>query len=583
MSEQFNVQDFSLIKTNTNSIYNAFKHENKSSSFTWFVLKTMFEVDNDTINESITDTSFVGNHKGHDRGLDVVYIEDIEEDDKKEIHFFNIKYTEDVNKSRNNNFPSNEIDKVVTSIDDIFQLKIKSFDNCNLKLKDKIVEVTDIIQGDPNSYKIILHFCSNYYKGMANDELSRAKNRLNKYRNLDIVEDTLSSIVQRILINEKEIVNGKVQYSINNGFIKTDGNSRALIFSINAVDLLSLVSKNSDIRKEPSVDDLEKLKFFGIDDDAFDMNIRKYQKKRNRINKNIKDTAVSDERKKVFYYNNGITVICDKFSYGDTSSTVLTIENLQVVNGCQTVHSLYDALLQDDQKLKNVDLLCRLYEITDKDTYLKIAEFTNSQTKVTGRDLKSNDEVQRKLDHELSILGFTYERKKVQHNPSDDLSSVIDSEKLGQLLMAYNNNMPGKAKNRKVLIFGEEYENIFHDKLTAEEAIEIIDIYKKIELKRIGIEKKIKTDDKLFERYHFIVYSSFYILYTLSKIKFKNQLSNGQILEKFDEFYKISLRIISRYLSDQKKQLKERYSASSIFKNQALKDYIDKSKLTEIN
>jgi hypothetical protein len=515
MISDYNYQDYAIIKANTEKIMKTKSHNLLSDSFTWFLLGTLFDIDEDEIHESITDTAYVGNHSGFDRGIDAIVI--IDKNEKKEIHFLNIKYTDDNEKSKNNNFPSAEIDKLIAAIEDIFQLNIDGFKDCNPVLKDRINEVIDIIKGDPSTYYCYIHFSSNFFNGLVVSEYDRFKNRMNRFRNLTIMQDTLSTISSSLLIQAKTVVNGKVQYSQDAGFIRTDGNSRALIFSINAICLLSLVADSEDIRNDPNFDKLELLKEKGILEDAFEMNIRKYQKNRNRINRNIINTVISDERQKVFYYNNGITMMCDKFEYGDTKNTVLSIQNMQIVNGCQTVHSLFEAFLTDAEKLKNVDVLCRLYEINNEDTYSKIAEFTNSQTPVTGRDLRSNDEIQRKLEAEFLALGYLYERKKFQYLTGDP-NKIVDSEKVGQLLMAFNNDMPGEAKNMKAFIFGKEYENLFTETLTAKEILRISFLYNKIENKRKKMEVKIKANESKYEKYHFLIYASYYILFVISSI-----------------------------------------------------------------
>ncbi len=572
MSNGFNIQNYTMIEAHVCKIFKAKKHKYKSFSFSWLLLSTLFFMDDAEINESITDTAYVGNHVGFDRGIDAIVIN--EDNDNREIHFFNIKYAETSEKSKNNNYPSNEIDKISSAIEDLFRLNNEGFKNCNPVLKDKVNEVIRIIQGDPSEYQCFVHFSSNHFKGLVDDEYKRVNSRLSLFRNLKIIQDSLDSISAAILGKTRVVVDGKIQYSQNDGFIRTDGNSRALIFTINAVNLLGIVADSEEIRNNPNFDDLNLLKETGIIEDAFDMNIRKYQKKRNRININIKQTALSDERQKIFYYNNGVTIICNKFIYGDTQNTVLTIENLQIVNGCQTVHSLFDSLKADPDKLKNVDVLCRLYEINNQVTYAKIAEYTNSQTPVTGRDLRSNDEVQRKLESEFNALGYIYERKFIQHSPTDDLSRVIDSEKAGQMLMAYNNGMPAEAKNRKSLVFGKEYENIFTDSLTASTLLDITKIFKKIENKKTLIENKMKKDDNLYEKKQFIIYASYYILYTLSIIKSQYKLSTSDLLNNFNYYYKKAISAIQKYVNSQKIKLGERYSASYIFKNQDLKRFI---------
>ena len=76
----------------------------------------------------------------------------------------------------------------------------------------------------------------------------------------------------------------------------------------------------------------------------FERNIREYLGT-NPVNNGIVETLKSkSERKNFMYYNNGVTIVCEKIKtdYIDTSSQlrVLPLVNPQIVNGCQTVNSI---------------------------------------------------------------------------------------------------------------------------------------------------------------------------------------------------------------------------------------------------
>ncbi|WP_318004226.1 AIPR family protein, partial [Faecalibacillus intestinalis] len=86
----------------------------------------------------------------------------------------------------------------------------------------------------------------------------------------------------------------------------------------------------------------------------FDKNIREYLGSTG-VNKKIIDTLTNKEdRVNFFYYNNGITLICKEMSTIKTvksnfnRNAQFSVINPQIVNGCQTVNSIYEVL-------KNVD------------------------------------------------------------------------------------------------------------------------------------------------------------------------------------------------------------------------------------
>jgi len=86
------------------------------------------------------------------------------------------------------------------------------------------------------------------------------------------------------------------------------------------------------------------LKEYPVLEDAFEDNVRIYLKQRSKINRNIKETALSDDAYRFFYYNNGITITCSHFEYPKrVRNPIIELENLQIVNGSQTIHALHDA------------------------------------------------------------------------------------------------------------------------------------------------------------------------------------------------------------------------------------------------
>lgn len=109
-----------------------------ADAFYFIAINQIIDLQDDEIMDSITDTSFLtsqGIAKGHDRGIDAIYIED--EKEIPIVHLFNCKYTEKFEIAKNSNYPSGEIDK----IGDYFRILMnKDYEtiNCSNKaLKEK--------------------------------------------------------------------------------------------------------------------------------------------------------------------------------------------------------------------------------------------------------------------------------------------------------------------------------------------------------------------------------------------------------------------------------------------------------------
>ena len=109
----------------------------------------------------------------------------------------------------------------------------------------------------------------------------------------------------------------------------------------------------------------------------------------NRINAKIIESALSDGNASFWYLNNGITMTCDFMEYQPgVRAPILTLENVQIVNGGQTSHALFEAWKLEPEKVKNVLLLLRVYQTKRREMSQKIAASTNSQTPIRSRDLR---------------------------------------------------------------------------------------------------------------------------------------------------------------------------------------------------
>lgn len=144
----------------------------------------------------------------------------------------------------------------------------------------------------------------------------------------------------------------------------------------------------------------------------FEENIREYLGGTSGINKGIINTLKNpDERGNFFYYNNGITIICDK---AKADSQKVDIINPQIVNGCQTVNSIAEVLKsskQIEQDYKDVYVMVKILVLEKKNSvfYRDIVRYTNSQNsineKVFGATLQPFFTIQDKLKEYGILLG----------------------------------------------------------------------------------------------------------------------------------------------------------------------------------
>jgi len=194
-----------------------------------------------------------------------------------------------------------------------------------------------------------------------------------------------------------------------------------------------------------------------------------------------------NEIKNFWFYNNGITAICDKFYFdddhdiGDENFRIVHAEKLQIVNGCQTC-STVQGTIQDwkkkggkyrEKELDSVGVLLRLIQTTDITGHNigqfahSIARYTNSQNPITGRNLHSNDLEQMQLREAFSERGYFYEVKPKEwlrrremdptyHQNFARNPPIIDNEKAAQYYIAFWLHGPASAKHDKKQIFNDD-------------------------------------------------------------------------------------------------------------------------------
>ncbi|MDJ0659392.1 MAG: AIPR family protein [Crocosphaera sp.] len=447
-------------------------------------------------------------------------------------------------------------------------------EDVNPILYSKCKEIWKIFEAqNPN---FIIHICGNCYNKFEINEEKRFQREIKKYSNFEIEYHLLPELVDLVTSSTKKEINAKIMGIDQRFFEKTGGNIRALIFEIDAKDLIRIVLDNDEIRNATDLDEkgYESLKNYKILEDVFEDNVRVYDKK-SKINRSIVETATSEDNENFFYYNNGITITCNHLSYSKRRSPIIELKKIQVVNGSQTIHALYEAFLKDSSKFENVELLCRIYETQALELSTKIAEYTNSQNPVKSRDVRSVDYIQQKLEKELLVKGYFYERKRNQYS-SKSRQLRLDAEKVGQTLMAFYNQLPYEAKNRKRFIFGDKYDEVFNDETTADKILLSYRLFEKIESQKQETKKNIINDTTKFSKKSYILYASYYILHIIGELAQQQAidltLSN---IEKIWQLYKKAIEYLEKIIEKEKKQSQNKYAHASFFRSNKPKKYFE--------
>lgn len=148
-------------------------------------------------------------------------------------------------------------------------------------------------------------------------------------------------------------------------------------------------------------------------------NIRLYLGDRGNVNKDIIATITSSESLWFPYMNNGISIICDALIIGNTNAAkhvqTFTLENMQIINGCQTVNALYSAKYGENTRdnFRPANVMVRIYEINPSQTDFKmnIIKATNNQNSVKSYSLMANDPIQIRIAEVLKKFNIIYDRK----------------------------------------------------------------------------------------------------------------------------------------------------------------------------
>ena len=223
----------------------------------------------------------------------------------------------------------------------------------------------------------------------------------------------------------------------------------------------------------------------------FSDNIREYLGNNGPVNKKISDTLKDPvDRNNFFFYNNGVTMIVEKLG-SDTSEKdkrVFFVYNPQIVNGCQTVNTIYEVLnLFPDNKLEqdfaNTYVMIKILQIptndeAKKELYRNIVTYNNSQNAINEKTFAASTDLFMRLQSELEGKGFlvnikqsdknTFTLKYKKPTALKELSStflerfgleltktsefMIDLEKLLQVFLSFSSKATDAIQNKSKLL-----------------------------------------------------------------------------------------------------------------------------------
>lgn len=177
-------------------------------------------------------------------------------------------------------------------------------------------------------------------------------------------------------------------------------------------------------------------------DSLFNWNIRRFLGKKGEVNAGLTET-LAKEPQHFYYYNNGISALCEQFEFDEKTRKVI-VRKLQIVNGAQTIGALKNA---DAERLKDTLVLVKLTAIKhayrEKGIAAALIKTNNTQNTLRAPDFRSNDPIQLWLEAKFKetkprgeLKQIVYGRKR-PYPRSSSSTSVLKLQDLGKIRYAW--------------------------------------------------------------------------------------------------------------------------------------------------
>jgi hypothetical protein len=209
-----------------------------------------------------------------------------------------------------------------------------------------------------------------------------------------------------------------------------------------------------------------------------EQNVRSFLQFSGKINNGIRKTIMT-EPQMFLAFNNGIAATAEDVTIAASADgkgqVIASVKDLQIVNGGQTTASIYHTLKKDKADISGIYVQLKLSLVTNKENLSsivsRIAEYANTQNKVSVSDLSSNKPFHVELE-KISRALFTphhdsrsvqtrwfYERVRGQYKNARLKDGFTDAR-----ARAFD------IKNPKLQVFSKEdiakYENAYGEKYT---------------------------------------------------------------------------------------------------------------------
>ena len=393
----------------------------------WYIKHTSQNLVDSQIVDSITD-------RGRDAGSDAVIIDH----GLSAIRVIQSKFTKNIGEKAFNKDEFTKLNKVydyLTGESDYYELR--SYVNKNLK--DRLDKAIHHIKDD--GYDVKLYFITTHKKNP----------------NYKIYENSHHPI-EVLAVKEIERQYDAWQHGSSPDLGDIEISYHSIMEGPPVEPMAYIVNLSAETLREPYTKWGNKL---------FSRNVRIFQGKNKPPNKAMKRT-LGEQPQNFWYFNNGITILSEKITQKKIEQK-LVLKNPQIINGCQTVTSIIE------NKPTDAFLFAKIVQIGDnienQDLIDGIIEANNRQVPVDERMLKSNHPLQVKLQRDLEILGYYYERKERQYEEEKTSARIANLDYIRNVDLVRCNiaivKMPNMVHDNEDELFSTHFGQIFVERRAA--------------------------------------------------------------------------------------------------------------------
>ena len=215
--------------------------------------------------------------------------------------------------------------------------------------------------------------------------------------------------------------------------------------SLNIRDIIPLTVNQNDLIKKAyafTCEATELMKLLSKEDATlrrtlFNSNVRDYLGNKGGVNSEIEATVKNDPEM-FLMCNNGITIVCSNFI--QIKDKLVSIDNPQIVNGCQTCTTLY--LQKGSKTIDRVQVLVKLICTEDVCITNKVVRGTNKQNQVLEESFEATKTFHQELEDYFAAkttpVQLFYERRNKQYSaiPTINRYAIVNLRVLTQSFVA---------------------------------------------------------------------------------------------------------------------------------------------------